>query len=120
MVDWLAEGGQTVDMRTLWTSHVGLFANPRLAKLIATIDSNHGAAVYQGNVRGGVVWCGAHLHFSQMILSTHFEEYEKGEVFRDNMQSLFGTGVFNSDGPSPQLTLQSVSDRSRYTGERWK
>ena len=24
MVDWLAEGGQTIDMRTLWASRVGL------------------------------------------------------------------------------------------------
>ena len=36
-----------------------------------------------------------------MVLSTHFEEYEKGEVLRDNLQSLFGTGVFNSDGMLP-------------------
>ena len=34
----------------------------------------------------------------KMVLSTHFEEYEKGEVLRDALQSLLGTGVFNSDG----------------------
>ena len=34
----------------------------------------------------------------KMVLSTHFEEYEKGEVMRDVFQSLLGTGVFNSDG----------------------
>ena len=33
-----------------------------------------------------------------MVLSTHFEEYEKGALLRDNLQALFGTGVFNSDG----------------------
>lgn len=36
-----------------------------------------------------------------MVLSTHFEGYEKGEVLRDTLQSLFGTGVFNSDGSFP-------------------
>ena len=34
----------------------------------------------------------------KMVLSTHFEAYEKGEVLRDALQSLLGTGVFNSDG----------------------
>jgi len=34
-----------------------------------------------------------------MVLSTHFQAYEKGEVLRDAGQSLFGAGVFNSDGP---------------------
>ena len=29
MVDWLAEGGQTVDMRTLWESCVGLLTTTR-------------------------------------------------------------------------------------------
>lgn len=28
MCDWLAEEGQTIDMRTLWKSHVGLSAAP--------------------------------------------------------------------------------------------
>jgi len=36
-----------------------------------------------------------------MVLSTHFEEYEKGEVFQDTRRSLLGTGIFNSDGPFP-------------------
>ena len=35
----------------------------------------------------------------KMVLSTHFEAYEKGEVMRDAFEPLFGTGVFNSDGP---------------------
>ena len=34
-----------------------------------------------------------------MVLSTHFGEYEKGALLRDNLQALLGTGVFNSDGP---------------------
>ena len=33
-----------------------------------------------------------------MVLSTQFEEYEKGETVQDTLRSLFGTGVFNSDG----------------------
>ena len=33
-----------------------------------------------------------------MVLATNFEGYEKGEDLRYSFQSLFGTGVFNSDG----------------------
>ena len=33
-----------------------------------------------------------------MILSTDFEDYEKGEVSRDYGEALFGTGIFVSDG----------------------
>lgn len=64
LVDWLADGGQTIDFRTLWTSHI-VTTQP---------------------------------HYIKMVLSTHFEEYEKGEELRAILQSLFGTGVFNSDG----------------------
>ncbi|KAI0353453.1 cytochrome P450 monooxygenase pc-3 [Trametes cingulata] len=32
------------------------------------------------------------------VLSTDFSNYEKGEVFHDSTDSLFGTGVFNADG----------------------
>lgn len=35
--------------------------------------------------------------YLKIVLSTGFEDYEKGDVFRDVWQSLFGTGVFNSD-----------------------
>ena len=52
MVDWLAEGEQTMDMRTLWRSCVGLLATVRLATLIAMVDRDGGAAVHQGNIRG--------------------------------------------------------------------
>jgi len=44
----------------------------------------------------------------KMVLSTHFEAYEKGEVLRDAGQSLFGTGVFNSDGPYFKLTHRPI------------
>ena len=48
-----------------------------------------------------------HLCFPKIVLSTGFEDYEKGEVFRDAYQSLFGTGVFNSDGMFPNPTLST-------------
>ncbi|KAI0368069.1 cytochrome P450 monooxygenase pc-3 [Pilatotrama ljubarskyi] len=32
------------------------------------------------------------------VLATDFANYEKGEVFHDSTDSLFGTGVFNADG----------------------
>jgi len=32
------------------------------------------------------------------ILATQFDDFEKGEVFQDQMRSVLGTGVFNSDG----------------------
>ncbi|KAI0663216.1 cytochrome P450 monooxygenase pc-3 [Cubamyces menziesii] len=32
------------------------------------------------------------------VLATEFSDYEKGEVFRDTMNSVLGTGVFNADG----------------------
>ena len=35
-----------------------------------------------------------------MILSTNFEEYEKGEPQRVYGEGLFGTGIFSSDGVS--------------------
>ena len=37
-----------------------------------------------------------------MVLSTNFEEYEKGDVQRGVMGVLFGTGIFMSDGVSPR------------------
>jgi hypothetical protein len=55
-----------------------------------------------------------------MVLSTHFEEYEKGEVLRDTLRSLFGTGVFNSDGPFLTFFAEAFLTLSRCTGERWK
>ncbi|KAI0722460.1 cytochrome P450 [Fomitopsis betulina] len=32
------------------------------------------------------------------VLATEFQNYEKGELFREQMHSLLGTGVFNADG----------------------
>ncbi|KAH9849997.1 cytochrome P450 monooxygenase pc-3 [Lenzites betulinus] len=32
------------------------------------------------------------------ILATDFSDFEKGDVFRDTMNSVLGTGVFNADG----------------------
>ena len=50
MVDWLAEGGQTVDMRTLWSSRVCLLTTAGLTTLIAIADRDDGAPVHQGTV----------------------------------------------------------------------
>ncbi|KAF8164824.1 cytochrome P450 monooxygenase pc-3 [Crassisporium funariophilum] len=38
------------------------------------------------------------LFENRAILATQFDSYEKGPLFKDQMQSLLGTGVFNSDG----------------------
>jgi len=50
LVDWLAEGGQTMEMRTLGTSRVGLPITARLMSLIAIVDHDDGATVYQGEL----------------------------------------------------------------------
>ena len=46
MVDWLAEGGQTVDMRALGESRVGLPIAARLMTLIVIADRDDGATVH--------------------------------------------------------------------------
>jgi len=46
MVDWLAEGGQTVDMRALWESCVGLLTTTRSTVLIAIVDRDDRTAVH--------------------------------------------------------------------------
>jgi len=46
MVDWLAEGGQTIDMRMLWASRVSPLTTTRLTTLIAIVDHDGGAAVH--------------------------------------------------------------------------
>ena len=52
VVDWLAEGGQTMDMRALWRSFVGPPTTARLMSLIAMVDRDDGAAVHQGIIQG--------------------------------------------------------------------
>jgi hypothetical protein len=56
----------------------------------------------------------------KMVLSTHFEEYEKGEVVRDAFQSLLGTGVFNSDGLYLSTRCLVPIDLYRFTGDMWR
>ena len=51
LVDWLDEGGQTVDMRALWESRVRLLTPARSMILTAITDHDDRAAVHQGNVR---------------------------------------------------------------------
>jgi len=46
MADWLAEGGQTIDVYTLWASRVSLLTITRLTALIAIVDRDDGAAVH--------------------------------------------------------------------------
>ena len=55
-----------------------------------------------------------------MILSTNFEEYEKGELVRAYGGSLFGTGIFVSDGMSAYSHREGNVHRTRNQGERWK
>ena len=52
LVDWLAEGGQTMDMRALCESRVCILTTRRLMSLIAMLDRDDGASVHQGNIRG--------------------------------------------------------------------
>lgn len=47
------------------------------------------------------------LKFPKIVFSTDFENYEKGEVFRDTFHQLFGTGIFNADGMSSHPTPSS-------------
>ena len=65
-------------------------------------------------VRGGVIWniFTSHSKLLKIVLSTGFEDYEKGEVFRDVYQSLLGTGVFNSDGMHSDSSHSTASDTS--------
>ena len=49
LVDWLAEGEQTIDLRTLWASHVSLrLATTGLVILTEIPDHDDGAAIHQG------------------------------------------------------------------------
>jgi len=46
MADWLAEGGQTIDMHILWSARVSPPTTTRLTTLIAIVDRDDGAAVH--------------------------------------------------------------------------
>lgn len=41
--------------------------------------------------------------YIKAILATQFDDFIKGEAFITQMDSLLGTGVFNSDSKSPSL-----------------
>ncbi|KAF9471382.1 cytochrome P450 [Pholiota conissans] len=58
----------------------------------------------------------------QAILATKFESFEKGSIFKSQMNSLLGTGVFNVDGLFYVNTAIPVDiDLSFcYLGEMWK
>jgi hypothetical protein len=51
----------------------------------------------------GIIILNMHILESQIILSTDFNNYVKGDRFRESMNSFLGTGVFNSDGTSSPL-----------------
>ena len=55
-----------------------------------------------------------------MILSTNFEEYEKGEAQRISGEALFGTGIFSSDGVSLRPHRRVNANWARHQGDRWK
>ena len=66
LVDWLAEGGQTMHTRALWESRVGLPTTVGLMSLIVIADRDDGAAVHQGNFRWvSKVRCGVHFTLPQ-------------------------------------------------------
>ena len=48
LVDWLAKGGQTIDMRTLSVSHVRFLIITDSTKLTLNADHNDGTTVHQG------------------------------------------------------------------------
>lgn len=52
LADWLDDGGQTIDARSLWASHVSLPTTIRSEVLTAILDRDDGAAVHQGNMEG--------------------------------------------------------------------
>ena len=64
------------------------------------IDRDHRAAIHQGSFDITPASPRPQPLHRQMILSTNFEEYEKGELPRISGESLFGTGIFLSDGMS--------------------
>jgi len=55
-----------------------------------------------------------------MILSTNFEDYEKGDFQRVIGKALFGTGIFVSDGVSLPSQSRMNTDRARHQGDKWK
>jgi len=68
-----------------------------------------------------MVRCGIHFTIHrQMMLSTHFEEYEKGEAMHSSVQSLFDTGVPNSDGLFLGYFHPTSPTLLHCAGGRWK
>ncbi|TBU49014.1 cytochrome P450 monooxygenase pc-2 [Dichomitus squalens] len=49
-----------------------------------------------------VLWDLVHIttdaHILKTVLATDFQSFEKGDMFRDTMNSVLGVGVFNADG----------------------
>ncbi|KAI0637980.1 cytochrome P450 monooxygenase pc-3 [Trametes polyzona] len=49
------------------------------------------------------------------ILATDFADFEKGDVFRDTMNSVLGVGVFNSDGKFHRMMTRPYFSRDRIS-----
>ncbi|OBZ76922.1 hypothetical protein A0H81_03460 [Grifola frondosa] len=54
--------------------------------------------IFQWNLFWDIVYTTCDPEIVKTILSTDFVNYEKGELLSSYVRSLFGTGVFNSDG----------------------
>ncbi|KAI1786673.1 cytochrome P450 monooxygenase pc-3 [Ganoderma leucocontextum] len=57
-----------------------------------------GAPIFQFNVFWDMQYSTQDPNVVKAVLATDFQNYEKGEMFHHFTDSLFGTGVFNSDG----------------------
>ncbi|PPR03000.1 hypothetical protein CVT24_012329 [Panaeolus cyanescens] len=84
----------------------------------------HGKNYYQLNVFGAKMLFTTEPDHVKQILATQFESFEKGMLFCNQMDSLLGEGIFNSDGEMwkfhraitrPFFTKERISDFDIYT-----
>jgi cytochrome P450 len=77
-----------------------------------------GALTFATNILGSRGFFTADVHNIQAILATQFEDFELGQVRRDNARPFFGDGIFTSDGKAwvhhramlrPQFSREQVS-----------
>lgn len=61
-----------------------------------TTDANILKVCWRVN-RGVIDRMGTHDKL-QAVLATQFQDFEKGEEFRDTLKDVLGEGVFNADG----------------------
>ncbi|KDR74320.1 hypothetical protein GALMADRAFT_250135 [Galerina marginata CBS 339.88] len=79
--------------------------------------------VYQLNIMTSTILHTTEPDHVKAILATQFDSFEKGPIFQSQMDSLLGTGVFNSDGAMwkfhrsitrPFFTRERISDFEIY------